>query len=329
MQTIINDIRQRAGEQHKRIILPEWTDPRVLKAAAYLTEARLCRVLLPGRKEDIKTAASDNNLDLPSEIEFISYSHNTLPEAMTEHLYQRRKHKGVTPKKAAQMLIEDPLCLAATLIATGEVDGGVAGSVATTGAVIRAAIQCIGLRSGMKTISSTFLMALDDGRTLTYADCGVVPYPDPRQLAEIAIASARTHKKLTQEEPLVAMLSFSTKGSARHKRVDHVTRALTLAKEKEPALQIDGELQFDTAFVPEIARRKAPESTVAGEANVFIFPNLDAGNIGYKITERLAGATATGPILQGLARPLMDLSRGCRWEDIVNAACVAVLMGKA
>jgi phosphate acetyltransferase len=171
-------------------------------------------------------------------------------------------------------------------------------------------------------------MALKGGQVLTYADCGVVPYPDEAQLADIAIESARTHQLLTQEKPVVAMLSFSTKGSAKHERTELVTNALEMACKKAPDLQIDGEFQFDAAFVPEVAKRKAPESTVAGNANVFIFPNLDAGNIAYKITERLAGATATGPILQGLSKPMMDLSRGCRWQDIVNAACVAILMSE-
>ena len=169
-------------------------------------------------------------------------------------------------------------------------------------------------------------MALTDGRVLTYADCGVVPYPDGEQLADIAVESARTHQLLTEQEPRVAMLSFSTKGSAEHPKTKLVVEALQIAQKKHPKLDIDGEFQFDAAFVPDVARRKAPNSEVAGKANVFIFPNLDAGNIAYKITERLAGATATGPILQGLAHPMMDLSRGCSWSDIVNASCVALLM---
>jgi len=169
-------------------------------------------------------------------------------------------------------------------------------------------------------------MGLKTGQMVTYADCGVVPYPDASQLGDIAIESARTHELLTSQTPRVAMLSFSTKGSARHERVDLVTHALQLVQKREPELSIDGELQFDAAFDPDTAHRKAPDSAVAGNANVFIFPNLDAGNIAYKITERLAGSTATGPILQGLAKPMMDLSRGCRWQDIVNAACVGILM---
>jgi phosphate acetyltransferase len=238
-----------------------------------------------------------------------------------------RKHKGITRKEAREKL-EDSLYLGAILVATGRADGCVAGSIATTGDVIRAAIHCIGIREGIKTISSTFLMALQNQPPLTYADCGVVPYPDAEQLADIAIESARTHKLLTQKKPKVAMLSFSTKGSAKHERTDLVVEATKIVKHKKPELQVDGELQFDAAFVPEVALRKAPDSPIKGEANVFIFPNLDAGNIAYKITERLAGAAATGPILQGLAKPMMDLSRGCDWQDIVNAACVAIMMGE-
>jgi phosphate acetyltransferase len=225
-------------------------------------------------------------------------------------------------------MLNDPLYLAATMVATGVADAAVGGSLTTTGEVIRAAIHSIGLCEGNNTVSSTFLMALENKPPLTYADCGVVPYPDAEQLADIALESARTHQRLTGEEPKVAMLSFSTKGSSKHERTELVVEATKLIQQKVPELTIDGELQFDAAFVPHVAERKAPESPLKGQGNVFIFPNLDAGNIAYKITERLAGASATGPILQGLAKPMMDLSRGCTWQDIVNAACVAILMGE-
>ena len=184
----------------------------------------------------------------------------------------------------------------------------------------------IGLKPGSNVVSSSFLMSFEDGRNFTYADGAVVPYPTSDQLSTIAFDSAHTHRALTGEEPRVALLSFSSKGSADHERVHLVRDAYDKILLKKPDFYVDGELQFDAAYIPEIGERKAPDSDVAGQANVFIFPNLDAGNISYKITERLAGATATGPIIQGLAKPMMDLSRGCSWQDIVNTACVCCLM---
>lgn len=327
MTDIIKEIRQRAAKQGKSVILPETEDPRVLKAASFLADKNICSPILVGKETGIKETARREGIRLPDSMEFIAIDTIPFANELVDRLYQRRKHKGVS-RAEAQKMIRNPLYFAAGLLAMNNADGCVAGSVATTGEVIRAAIHSIGLRESTNVVSSTFLMALREGRVLTYADCGVVPYPDAGQLADIAIESARTHRLLTGQEPIVAMLSFSTKGSAKHERTELVTEAMEIAKNKAPELKIDGELQFDAAFVPEVAKRKAPKSDVAGKANVFIFPNLDAGNIAYKITERLAGASATGPILQGLAKPMMDLSRGCRWQDIVNAACVSILMGK-
>lgn len=327
MTDIIKEIRQRAAKQGKSVILPETEDPRVLKAASFLADKNICSPILVGKETGIKETARREGIRLPDSMEFIAIDTIPFANELVDRLYQRRKHKGVS-RAEAQKMIRNPLYFAAGLLAMNNADGCVAGSVATTGEVIRAAIHSIGLRESTNVVSSTFLMALREGRVLTYADCGVVPYPDAGQLADIAIESARTHRLLTGQEPIVAMLSFSTKGSAKHERTELVTEAMEIAKNKAPELKIDGELQFDAAFVPEVAKRKAPKSDVAGKANVFIFPNLDAGNIAYKITERLAGASATGPILQGLAKPMMDLSRGCRWKDIVNAACVSILMGK-
>lgn len=324
---IIDQLRNRASGKGKTIVLPETYDSRVLKSASFLSDQNICSVILLGDESEIRRKAKEEGIKLPESIAFISHPTVDDPNSIIENLFDRRKHKGISREEAASQL-EDPLYLAAGLVAVGKADGAVAGSIATTGEVIRSAIHSIGLREGTSIVSSTFLMALSDGNVLTYADCGVVPYPDENQLADIAIESARTHQLLTQEESIVAMLSFSTKGSAKHERTKLVIKGLEIAQEKAPGLRIDGELQFDAAFVPEVAKRKAPESKVAGSANVFIFPNLDAGNIAYKITERLAGATATGPILQGLAKPMMDLSRGCHWEDIVNAACVAILMSE-
>ncbi len=326
-EEIIQQIRERASKLDRTIVFPEAQDPRVLQAASYLVEENICDVKLLGDKEEIITSYYKNERETVKDLLslFIGDSINKSP--LADHLYKRRKHKGIT-RKEARAKLDDPLYLGAILVASGQADGCVAGSIATTGDVIRAAIHSIGLREGIKTISSTFLMALENQLPLTYADCGVVPYPDAEQLSDIAIESARTHELLTQEKPKVAMLSFSTKGSAKHERTELVVKATNIIKQKEPGLEIDGELQFDAAFVPEVAKRKAPDSPIKGDANVLIFPNLDAGNIAYKITERLAGASATGPILQGLAKPMMDLSRGCGWQDIVNAACVAILMAE-
>ena len=318
MDEIISNIRERAANAGKHIVLPEGDDPRVVEAAQFLVDQEICRVSLL-HNGNTKPAAL-----IPS-INYLDDSSNM--EAFTHTLWKKRKHK-LDDREEAQQLLQNPLYYAASMVDAGLADCCVAGSIATTADVIRAAIHVLGLKSGTSTVSSTFLMAMPDGNVYTYADCGVVPYPDKEQLADIALESARTHRLLTCQEPRVAMLSFSTKGSAVHPKSQLVQEALKIAKRINPELIIDGELQFDAAIIPDIAKRKAPESPLAGNANVFIFPNLDAGNIAYKITERLAGATATGPILQGLAKPMMDLSRGCNWNDIVNAACVAILMGE-
>lgn len=327
MSDIIKQIRKRASEKNMRVILPETEDIRVLEAGVFLQNEQICEVGFIGNISSIKTELIENGLALPDSITVYDPDKIDFKEQLVDYLYERRKHKGIKRKEAADMLA-NPLYLAGALVGLDRADACVAGSVATTGEVIRAAIHTLGLRKGTNIVSSTFLMALKNGKVLTYADCGVVPYPDSEQLADIAIESARTHKLLTQDEPRIAMLSFSSKGSARHERTQLVTDALKIVQNRRSDLIIDGELQFDAAYDPDVAKRKAPDSRVAGNANVFVFPNLDAGNIAYKITERLAGATATGPILQGLAKPMMDLSRGCNWEDIVNAAAVAILMGE-
>jgi len=325
--SFIDRLRQRAKAKRKRIVFPETKDFRILKAAAWLASNSICDITLLGSPDTISEAAVDHEIIIPKTIEILNPDTYSNLDQFAETYFKKRESKGIS-RGEAQRQIQQPLFFGAAMVESGKADGCVAGSIAATSEVLRAAIRVIGLKKGTSIVSSIFLMVLPEDRVLTYGDCGVVPYPDAEQLADIAVQSSRTHRLLTEQEPITAMLSFSTKGSAEHERVELVREALDIARKKEPDLLIDGELQFDAAYVPEVARHKAPDSGVGGKANVFIFPNLDAGNIAYKITERLGGASATGPIVQGLARPMMDLSRGCGWEDIVNAACVAALMGE-
>ncbi len=315
---LIRSIREKASLNSKKIVLPRSSDERVIEAALYLKENNLAEPVL------IKNSDTSS---VPEELECIDPASSEWSGKYADAFFEKRKHKGISEGQARQAIL-DPLYFAASMVAEGDADGAVAGSVSTTGDVLRAAIQTIGLQQDSEVVSSVFLMSFDDGKVFTYGDCAVVPYPNPQQLASIAIDSSVTHRKIIGLEPKTAMLSFSTKGSAAHESIELVQSALETALHKNSGLQIDGELQFDAALLPEIASRKAPDSQVAGHANVFIFPNLDAGNIAYKITERLAGATATGPIIQGLAKPMMDLSRGCSWEDIVNTACVCALLAE-
>lgn len=324
--SLIEKIRTNASLNKKKIIFPEAElDIRVIKAAIKLLEGNFTDPVLLGSREKLSELAKEHDIKLPDSLLVEHYSDKASENEKYSFLKEKLKHKK-PEEEMLRGLCSDPLYTAGWMIATGRGDAAVAGSVASTGAVIVSALRTVGVSDESNIVSSSFLMEMPDGRVFTYADCAVVPYPAAAQLSSIAIDSGKTHAKLTGNEPVIAFLSFSTKGSARHESVDLVVEAFELAKQKKPEWKMDGELQFDAAIIPSIADRKAPGSELNGDANVFIFPNLDAGNIAYKITERLAGATATGPILQGLNKPFMDLSRGCSVDDIVNTACVAALM---
>lgn len=324
--SIISSIRAKAKSLDKKVLLPEAErDIRVIRAANILFENGLAAPVLIGNDHRIQELADKHDVTIPDEISILPVNDYQSKEDKSVFFREKLAHKDPTEEHIAA-LCEDPLYTAGWLLENDEADAVVAGSVASTPDVIRGALRTVGVAANSTIISSTFLMEMPNGKVFTYADCAVVPYPDSKQLASIAIDSGKTHQLLTGIEPRIAFLSFSTKGSAQHERVDIVREAFELARNQNTEWEMDGELQFDAALVSEIAHRKAPDSSVAGKANVFIFPNLDAGNIAYKITERLAGAVATGPILQGLAKPYLDLSRGCSVDDIVNVASVGVLL---
>lgn len=325
-ESILYKIFTKSVKLDKTIVFPEaGRDPRVLHAVSELGKSGAANAVLISDTGSVENLAEKEKIELPDSVRIANLENEEQQQERVAFFEKKLSRKSLPPEQILK-LAKNPLMTAGWLVATGKADGAVAGSVASTADVIRAALRTIGTADGAKLVSSTFLMELTDGRVLTYADCGVVPYPDAEQLADIAVTSGHTHTILTGEDPSIAFLSFSSRGSAIHERVDLVREALQIASNRKPRWDMDGELQFDSAFVPAVAKRKAPDSKVAGRANVYIFPNLDAGNIAYKITERIGGATAIGPILQGLDKPFMDLSRGCSKEDIFYAACIASVL---
>lgn len=323
---LINEIIARAKANKQRIVLPEGTEERTIKAADQLLADGVAEIILIGNPTEIKNLAVKFNLTHIDKAHIVDPKDNSKKQVYADLLFELRKAKGMTPDQAVK-LAEDPLYLACLMIKNGDADGEIAGAQNTTGNVLRPALQIIKTAPGISVVSGAFLMFVKNNQyvpngILVFADCAVTPNPTAPQLAEIAIASAHTARALVGEEPRVAMLSFSTKGSAKDPMVDKVVEATALAKQLDPTVEIDGELQADAALVPSVGSSKAPGSTVAGKANVLVFPTLEVGNISYKLVQRLAGAEAVGPVLQGMAAPVNDLSRGCSIDDIYKMVAV-------
>ena len=322
---LLKRVIKNAQNYQKRIVLPEGTEPRTLRATEIIVKEKIAQVILLGNPEEIKKVAAECGVSVEGAT-LVDPKTDSRRDAYAELMVEIRKGKGLTKEQALDLL-NDPLYFAPLMIKNGDADGEIAGAINSTGDVLRPAFQFVKTMPGVSVVSGAFIMFVNDPHfghegILVFADCAVMPDPDERQLAEIAVSTAKTARAIVGMEPRVAMLSFSTKGSAKHELVDKVVNATRIAKEIDPAITIDGELQVDAALIPEVAKLKAPESQVAGRANVLVFPGLEAANIGYKLVQRLAKAEAIGPILQGMAAPINDLSRGCSVSDIVNMVAI-------
>lgn len=328
----IDLIKERAKIDRKTIVLPETTDKRTLIAAAKIVEEKIANIIMIGDEEKIRDGANWLEVDLDG-VMVINPKTTEKLEEYVNVLYETRKAKGMTLEKAREILTTDYLTFGIVMVKNNDADGMVAGACHSTADTLRPALQILKTAPGVKLVSAFFIMDTvmkDQGEngTFLFADCGLNQDPTPEELAAIAETSARSFKSLVGPKPVIAMLSHSTKGSAKHPLVDKVVEATRIAHEQYPHLVLDGELQTDAALVPSVTKTKAPGSVVGGKANVLIFPNLDAGNIGYKLVQRLGGAEAYGPMLQGIAKPVNDLSRGCSWEDIVGVVALTAVQAQ-
>ena len=329
----IEKIKAKARADVKHIVLPEGTEPRTVQASAKILKEGVARVTLLGNPDEVRKVAAETGTDLTG-VAIIDPATSEKSAAYADLLYELRKAKGMTPEQATELVTKNPLYYGAVMLKAGDADGMVAGAINSTGNVLRPALQIIKTAPGIKVVSSCFIMELPDPKwgdngVMIFGDCAVIPNPTAEELAAIAIASAASGKQLVDINPRVAMLSFSTKGSAKHDNVTKVQEATKLAHELAPDLQLDGELQADAALVESVGQLKSPGSTVAGHANVLVFPDLEAGNIGYKLVQRLGKAEAYGPILQGIAKPCNDLSRGCSVDDIVATVAITAVQAQA
>ena len=327
--TRILALREKAKKDKKKIILPEGEDERVIRAAAFIANEGLAEVYLLGKEKEIRGIADKSSESLEG-VNLIDPFTDKGRDEIINGYYEIRKHKGLTPQEAEEIVMGNFVHYAAMMTRIGLADGFVAGASHTTSDVARASIHCLKLDREIGTVSSSFIMELEDcpfgeHGLFAFGDCGIIPYPSAKQLAGIAIATSDLFRKLFDIDPRVALLSYSTKGSAKGESVDTIREALAKVRKKRPELMVDGELQLDAAIVPDVAERKCPDSTVGGRANILIFPNLDAGNISYKLSQRLGKARAVGPLIQGLNRPCSDLSRGCNWEEVVDTTVVTVI----